>query len=184
MGASWTGTSTSAAATAAIARALGEALIPPPRGGGVVALLGDLGAGKTVFAGGLARGLGVPASVMVTSPTFTVAKAYRAKVPLDHLDAYHLRGLSDLEAAGFEEMGGEGRVLCVEWADRVADALPPDRLEVTITPVLPPGGTSDGAEPPRRVEIAALGRRSAAVLEKARAALDGAVAAVPTKARR
>jgi tRNA threonylcarbamoyladenosine biosynthesis protein TsaE len=177
----WTGTSASASATERLGRALGAALEPLPRGGAVVALLGDLGAGKTVFTGGLAHGLGLAEAVAVTSPTFTVARAYRARVRLDHLDAYHLRGRAELEAAGFEDLGGEGRVLCVEWADRVDDALPADRLEVTITPVADPvpsaGGDPASAppDPPRRVEIAAHGRRSEAILARATPALEAAV---------
>jgi len=179
----WTGTSVSAAATERLGRALGAALEPLPRGGAVVALVGDLGAGKTVFTGGLAHGLGLDESVPVTSPTFTVARAYRARVRVDHLDAYHVHGLSELEAAGFEDLGGDGRVLCVEWADRVSDALPADRLEVTITPVADleraagPGGDPASAppEPPRLVEIDARGRRSETILARARASLDAAI---------
>jgi tRNA threonylcarbamoyladenosine biosynthesis protein TsaE len=176
----WTGVSRSAGATAALGRALGEALVPPPRGGGVVSLHGELGAGKTVLAGGLARGLGVPDAVPVTSPTFVVAKAYRGRVRLDHVDAYMVRSLSELEAAGFEDLGGEGRVLCVEWGERVAGALPEDRLDVTLVAAPLPAevpARDDGAEPPRRVAILATGRRSAAVLEKARAGLDAAAGA-------
>jgi tRNA threonylcarbamoyladenosine biosynthesis protein TsaE len=203
----WSGTSPSAAATERLGRALGAALEPLPRGGAVVALLGDLGAGKTVFASGLAHGLGVPEDVAVTSPTFTVARAYRGRVRVDHVDAYHLRGVAELEAAGFEDLGGDGRVLCVEWADRVGEALPADRLEVTITPVpvaaqvvdLGRAGEPDRAgggapassdssdalvdEPPRRVDVAATGPRSARVLERARSSLEGVFEASTREAR-
>jgi tRNA threonylcarbamoyladenosine biosynthesis protein TsaE len=96
-------------------------------------LLGDLGAGKTVLAGGIATGLGVPATSPVVSPTFTFARGYRGRVPMFHLDAYLVRSSGDLEASGWEELGGEGRVTVVEWGDRIADALPKDRLEVTLT---------------------------------------------------
>ncbi len=125
--------SPSRASTAAIGRALGAALDPLPRGGFVVVLLGDLGAGKTVLAGGIATGLGVPATSPVVSPTFTFARGYRGRVPMFHLDAYLVRSAGDLEASGWEELGGEGRVTVVEWGDRIADALPKDRLEVTLT---------------------------------------------------
>jgi tRNA threonylcarbamoyl adenosine modification protein YjeE len=139
-------------------------------------LLGDLGAGKTVFVSGMARGLGVPRETPVTSPTFTVAKAYRGRVPLHHVDAYMVRSLADLEAAGLEEMGGDGRVTCVEWGDRVPAAWPADRLEVTLTPLAAPSAptsTVDAtfAEPPRRIEIRATGRQAERVLDRARPAL-------------
>ena len=161
-------------ATRRLARALGEVLEPVPRAGLTVVLVGDLGAGKTVFVGGLCRGLGVPETTAVVSPTFTVARAYRGRAPIHHLDAYHLRGRADLEAAGFEEMGGNGRVTCVEWGDRIADALPADRLEVSIStlppdPVPPPPASTPGEaspEPRRRIAIRALGTVSGRALER------------------
>lgn len=161
-------------ATRRLAESLGRALEPVPRAGITIVLLGDLGAGKTVFVGGICRGLGVPASTPVVSPTFTVARAYRGRVPIHHLDAYHLRGRGDLEAAGFEEMGGNGRVTCVEWGDRVEDALPPDRLEVAIV-TLPPTDPASAApsasaaatpEPERRITVRALGKGSARILAR------------------
>ena len=182
----WSSVSTSPAATRRIAAALGGAVDPLPRGGLFVSLVGDLGAGKTVFAGGLFRGLGVPADRPVVSPTFTVARAYLGRMPVHHLDAYHLKGLAELEAAGFEEMGGDGRVTCVEWGDRVPDALPADRLEVVLTPIAtssrgpsPLGAVP--AEPPRHVEIRALGRTSTTILERARPALDASNAGTPAR---
>ena len=196
----WTGISTSPAATRRIAAALASAMEPVPRAGLFVILLGDLGAGKTVFAGGLFHALGVPAAIPVVSPTFTVARGYRGRVPIHHVDAYHVRSLADLEAAGFEEMGGEGRVTCVEWGDRIVDALPADRLEVTLSPVAPPldshdplgspdavgspdplTGAAIPADPPRRVEILALSRAATAILERARPNLDRAAASAAVR---
>ncbi len=161
-------------ATRRLAHALGRSLEPVPRAGITVVLLGDLGAGKTVFVGGLCRGLGVPETTAVVSPTFTVARAYRGRVPIHHIDAYHLRGRAELEAAGFEEMGGNGRVTCVEWGDRIEDALPPDRLEVSIATLLPvdpapsapPDGTGEHPDPCRRITIRALGKASARILDR------------------
>ena len=169
-------------ATRAVAEALGRAIDPVPRGGMVVVLTGDLGAGKTVFASGLARGLGVPAAIPVTSPTFTVAKAYRGRVPLHHVDAYHLHSLAEFEAAGLEEMGGDGRVTCVEWGDRVPAAWPADRLEVDLTPIDTPvpdaaPAAGEAPEPPRRIELRATGPQAERVLARALPALrslDGA----------
>jgi tRNA threonylcarbamoyladenosine biosynthesis protein TsaE len=137
----------------------------------VVGLRGELGAGKTAFVQGLARGLGVPASSAVVSPTFTVARDYAAggepAVVLHHVDAYRLRGSSDLDAAGFEEMRGDGRVTCVEWADRVEDSLPMDRLDVSLV-ALPAEGEEAGAAgvEDRRVEVHAGGPEAARVLAR------------------
>lgn len=185
--------SPSRATTVAIGRAIGAALDPLPRGGFVVVLLGDLGAGKTVLAGGIATGLGVPATSPVVSPTFTFARGYRGRVPMFHLDAYLVRSAADLEASGWEELGGEGRVTVVEWGDRIAAALPTDRLEVTLTsdssvargPVAPgtagrEGSHGDGAtapspneapEPPsgRRVELVAGGPEAERVIARLKA---------------
>ena len=149
--------------TRELAELLGRAIDVVPRGGLVVLLRGDLGAGKTVFAAGLARGLGVPADTVVPSPTFTVARAYRGRHAMIHMDAYHLKGLADLEAAGFEEMGGDGRVTVVEWGDRISAALPADRLEATLTPLpdVPLGG---GEATGRCIRLEATGPRSAAIL--------------------
>lgn len=102
----------------------------------VVDLRGDLGAGKTVFVRGLGRALGVPAHVPIASPTFTIARSYSLPGPalqeLHHLDAYRLGGVDDLEAAGFEDMCGNGRLTCVEWGGNVEDALPEDRLFIAL----------------------------------------------------
>ena len=93
-------------------------------------------------------------------------------MPIVHVDAYHVRHLADLEAAGFEEMSGDGRVTVVEWGDRIASALPADRLETTLTPVADdhagasPSPTSSIADVARRVEVVALGPSSERVLER------------------
>jgi tRNA threonylcarbamoyladenosine biosynthesis protein TsaE len=161
--------------TRRLGAALGRALEPLGRTGTTVALLGDLGAGKTVLVTGLARGLGVPEEVAVASPTFTVARGYRGRVPVRHLDAYLLRSLAELEAAGFDEVGGGGGVTVVEWGDRIAEALPADRLEVTL--VLDPDAAPPSPEgPPRRVTIEARGPRSAEALARLRASLSAAAA--------
>jgi|GEM_PF-2261780 len=177
------------ATTVAVGRALGAALEPLPRGGFVVVLTGDLGAGKTVFAAGIALGLGVPSSSPVVSPTFTFARGYRGRVPFFHLDAYLLRTPGDLEASGYEELGGDGRVTVVEWGERIATALPADRLEVTLTPEIPdasaalpdvPADPAAAAEGPggRRIELRAHGPGAARALVRARPALERAATAV------
>lgn len=113
--------------TLAIGRAIGRAL----RSGDIVALFGDLGAGKTWLTKGIAEGLGVP-SREVTSPTFVLMHIYDGRVPLAHFDAYRLEGADEMVALGAEEMFyGEGASV-IEWADRVEEALPEDRLEIRL----------------------------------------------------
>lgn len=100
------------------------------RPGDVVLLVGELGSGKTRFIQGLAEGLGVRERVL--SPTFTLLRHYRGRLPLDHMDAYRLEGPHDLFELGIEEyLGGDG-VLVVEWGDRVREFFTGDRLEVEM----------------------------------------------------
>lgn len=162
----------------ALGAALAEAVRPEIEAGFVVDLRGDLGMGKTVLVRGLARALGVPPSVRVTSPTFTVARAYDlalgdgTRAELQHVDAYRLEDAGEMDASGFEEMCGKRMLTCVEWAGRVASALPADRLEIHVT-LAATGGTevdvSEVPELPRAVVIHALGSRSERVLERLRA---------------
>lgn len=118
-------TSRSPEETEAIASALGSALSP----GDLVALVGDLGAGKTVFARGLAAGLGVASGVK--SPTFVLVREYAGRCPVLHVDAYRLQDESDWEGLGVEERRAES-VVIVEWADRVARGLGQIALQVTL----------------------------------------------------
>jgi tRNA threonylcarbamoyladenosine biosynthesis protein TsaE len=111
-------------------RALGAALGGVLRPGDVVVLAGDLGAGKTTFAQGVARALGVVDRV--TSPTFTIVHEHDGRVPLAHVDVYRLQSLGELYDLGFEEVIDEQRVTLVEWGDMVARALPTDRLTVRL----------------------------------------------------
>ncbi len=114
---------TSAEQTRKLGRLLGELLAPPA----LLFLTGDLGAGKTCFVQGLARGLQVPEDEPVTSPTFTLMNQYRGRAPLYHFDLYRLGGLDDLLDLGFEEyLYGDG-VTVVEWAER-ATGLEDDAL--------------------------------------------------------
>jgi tRNA threonylcarbamoyladenosine biosynthesis protein TsaE len=100
------------------------------RAGDVVALCGDLGVGKTVFAKGIARGLGVLEEVV--SPTFTLVREYDAPVPLVHVDVYRLDHFQELYDVGFDEFVGGASVTVVEWGDRVGAMLPVERLEVRM----------------------------------------------------
>jgi len=95
------------------------------RAGDVLALTGDLGAGKTQFVKGLASGLGVNADV--TSPTFTLIHEYRGgRLPLYHIDCYRLETLDELLAIGVDEYLRSDGVTAIEWADKFAELLPPD----------------------------------------------------------
>lgn len=154
--------------TRRIGRALGAALDPVPRGGFVIALHGDLGAGKTVFSSGVVHGLGVEETRVIASPTFTVFRSYRGRVPIEHVDAYMVTTRAALEGAGLHEIGGNGHVACVEWAEHIADALPMDRLDVDLTPQ-PDPTTADplhSGEPPRSIHARAGGPTSARVLSR------------------
>jgi tRNA threonylcarbamoyladenosine biosynthesis protein TsaE len=110
--------------SAAETKAAGERLAKKIQAGDVVALVGDLGAGKTQFVKGLAKGLGSTAEV--TSPTFTLLHEYQgARLPIYHFDFYRTEGLAALRAIGFDEIVCGDGVSVIEWADRFADAIPP-----------------------------------------------------------
>jgi tRNA threonylcarbamoyladenosine biosynthesis protein TsaE len=112
-------------------RALAEAVAGLSRPGDLVLLAGDMGAGKTAFAQGFGRGLGV--TERITSPTFTLVHVYEGRVPIHHLDVYRLEQLSEVLDLGLAEiLDGEGIVL-VEWGDAILPVLPHDFLEVRLT---------------------------------------------------
>lgn len=110
--------------------ALGEKLGRLLGPGDVIALFGDLGAGKTTLTKGIARGLGLSADVH--SPTFTLIHEHPGKVPLYHVDLYRLSHEEEVESLGIEEyIYGDG-VTIIEWADRMTSLLPPDRLDIEL----------------------------------------------------
>ncbi|MFW6108805.1 MAG: tRNA (adenosine(37)-N6)-threonylcarbamoyltransferase complex ATPase subunit type 1 TsaE [bacterium] len=114
--------------TMAFGRRLGAVL----RGGDVVALTGPLGSGKTTLTKGIAAGAGVAEPRWVTSPTFVLIHEYPGRVPVYHVDGYRLGGAADAEALGVEELFyGEG-VTIVEWADRMGEILPAQRLDILL----------------------------------------------------
>jgi tRNA threonylcarbamoyladenosine biosynthesis protein TsaE len=114
-------------ATEALGRLLGRLV----SAGDVLALVGPLGAGKTCLARGIAAGLGVGGRV--ASPSFIVARWHPGPTPLVHADAYRLADARELTEAGLDEWV-RAAVVVVEWADRVAAALPDDRLTVALRP--------------------------------------------------
>jgi tRNA threonylcarbamoyladenosine biosynthesis protein TsaE len=112
-------------------KALGSALAAKARPGTVIALIGDLGTGKTTLTKAIAEGLGVAESV--TSPTFALIKEYAGgRLPLYHFDAYRLDGPEDLYALGFEEYFYGNGVTVIEWANRVEELLPPDAIVIRL----------------------------------------------------
>jgi len=116
----------SPAETEAIGAALGKIIEP----GTVIAYRGDLGAGKTAFTRGLAKGLGC--SEIVTSPTYTIVNEYLGgRIPLFHFDMYRLRSSDDLFDIGWEDYLERGGVCAVEWSENVDDAME-DALYITI----------------------------------------------------
>lgn len=116
----------SAEETERLGQRLGETL----RGGEVVAYLGELGAGKTAFTRGLARGLGI--SMRVTSPTYTIVNEYTGgRLPLFHFDMYRLGSSDELFDIGWEDYLARGGVCAVEWSENVEDALQ-DAIRITI----------------------------------------------------
>lgn len=109
--------------------AFAERLLP----GDVVALYGDLGSGKTRFAKGISRGLGVTENV--TSPTFTIINEHRnGRMSLFHFDCYRIRTVAELDELGFEEYLDGGGVTLIEWAELVEERLPELRYNVRIEP--------------------------------------------------
>ena len=113
--------------SAAETEALGERLAARLTGGEVIAYTGDLGAGKTAFTRGLARGLGI--TDRVTSPTFTIVNEYEGgRLPLFHFDMYRLSSSDDLYDIGWEDYLARGGVCAVEWSEIVSDALEENEL--------------------------------------------------------
>ena len=150
-------TSRSARVTRELGIRLGRLLKP----GDVVALEGDLGAGKTELVRGACAGARVPAKE-VSSPSFAIVATYRGRLTVHHADLYRLADEDELHAIGFDELvGGEG-ALVVEWADRIPGALPAERLEVRLAHARSPSS--------RRVTLAGTGARHAAL---ARALAEG-----------
>ncbi|MBU6423660.1 MAG: tRNA (adenosine(37)-N6)-threonylcarbamoyltransferase complex ATPase subunit type 1 TsaE [Chloroflexota bacterium] len=137
--------------------ALGERIGCAAEAGDVVALWGELGSGKTTLVRGIARGLGVPEHA-VTSPTFVIVHEHDdGRLPLFHIDLYRLAP-GDTPSTGWDEALLSGGVTAIEWPDRVARWLPPDRLDVRL---LSRGGDE------REILLEATGPRSARLREAA-----------------
>ncbi len=125
--ASWTAISRSPEDTRRLGHRIGKRL----RGGEVLALRGDLGAGKTVFVRGVAEGLGAIRG-SVSSPTFVFIHEYRGRLPLAHIDLYRTESGLDLDHLGWADYLDGRWVVAVEWAEKAGPALPADRVEITL----------------------------------------------------
>lgn len=111
--------------------ALGQRLAQQLQPGAVIAYTGDLGAGKTAFTRGLARGLGI--AERITSPTFTIVNEYQGgRLPLFHFDMYRLGSSEELYEIGWEDYLARGGICAVEWSEIVADALEEDCIRVDL----------------------------------------------------
>lgn len=131
-------------------RTLGETLGRYVCAGDLIALIGELGSGKTLFVGGLARGLGVDPTTYVSSPTFTVMHRYSGRLPLYHIDLYRIDRPEALYTLGLEEyLEGDG-VAAVEWAERGGAIFPRTRLTVRLL---------DAGPEARAIELEPVGER-------------------------
>ena len=101
--------------------------------GTVIALVGQLGAGKTHLVRAIAEGLGIADSRVVNSPTFVLIQEYDARLPIYHFDAYRLNKTADFANLGVHEYFAGDGVCLVEWADKVEESLPAEHLRITMT---------------------------------------------------
>ena len=111
---------------------LGERLGSCLSGGDIVALIGDLGSGKTWFTKGIALGLEVDPDTVITSPSFSLVNEYRCRNFLYHIDLYRLENLSEVLSSGLEEYLHLGGVVVMEWADRWPEILPEHTLDINF----------------------------------------------------
>ncbi|MCK5403862.1 MAG: tRNA (adenosine(37)-N6)-threonylcarbamoyltransferase complex ATPase subunit type 1 TsaE [Desulfobulbaceae bacterium] len=115
--------------TSSLGQSLGRVAEP----GDVIALFGDLGAGKTTLTQFIGQGLQVPDSCYITSPTFSLLHEYPGRIPLFHMDLYRLSGEDDVIDLGFEDyLYGDGLVV-IEWPDRLGALMPDNRLAIELT---------------------------------------------------
>ena len=131
---------------------LGRRLVSLLSAPSFVALYGDLGAGKTALVRGMGAAVGTSE---VRSPTFTIVHEYASSPCLIHFDAYRLADAEELFAIGFEEYLAQDAILVLEWAERVVEALPSERLEIRL---------SGSGDDPRALELVAVGARYESVV--------------------
>src|SRR5437016_1068665 len=115
----------------ALVRRVGLGLGAACRPSDVVALVGDLGTGKTFLTQAIARGSGVPAGIRVTSPTFTIVQSYQGRLPVFHADFYRLDHASDLDEIGLFDLAADGLAV-IEWADRFPEVIPASAVWIRL----------------------------------------------------
>ncbi|MBN2466631.1 MAG: tRNA (adenosine(37)-N6)-threonylcarbamoyltransferase complex ATPase subunit type 1 TsaE [Deltaproteobacteria bacterium] len=131
--------------------------------GDVVALIGDLGTGKTCLTRGIARGLRIDGSTTVVSPTFTIINEHQGPIPLYHFDLYRVDSPSQMDDLGYEEYFFGDGVSVIEWAEKAREVLPENYLEVSLF--------FADREDARRIGIAGRGERIAAKMALIKAAV-------------
>ncbi len=146
-------TSNAAAETRRLAEQIGRLAV----GGMVVALVGDMGSGKTTFVQGLARGLQVPDSYRVTSPSFTIINEYPGRCRLIHVDLYRIESGADLQDLGLTDLLYGDAVVAIEWAERMQPDLPDEHLLIRLKIL---------DDETRRILIRASGPKSKFLLQK------------------
>jgi len=149
--------SKSTSETMQIGKSIGSLLLP----GDVVALVGELGTGKTQFIKGLAVGVGIGKPTYISSPSFTLINEYKGKIPFYHIDLFRLRAEKEAEDLGLEEYFQSGGITAIEWADRIPSLLPREMLWIQI---------SYTGENTRSLEIIGKGKRYEALIDKLRIA--------------
>ncbi len=141
---------------AAETKALGEKIGRKLGGGEIIALSGDLGAGKTCLTQGLALGLGIDPREYVASPSFALIKEYQGRIPLYHIDLFRIPGHKEVEELGYEEyFYGEG-VTVIEWAEKAGSLLPEEYLSIKLVSL---------GKNQRQISLNPLGQRYREVLE-------------------
>jgi tRNA threonylcarbamoyladenosine biosynthesis protein TsaE len=136
----------STSGTIRIGKSIGSLLLP----GDVVALVGELGTGKTQFIKGLAVGVGIGKPTYISSPSFTLINEYKGKIPFYHIDLFRLRAEKEAEDLGLEEYFQSEGITAIEWADRIPSLLPREMLWIQI---------SYTGEKSRSLEIIGKGKR-------------------------
>lgn len=112
---------------------LGESFGKTLKPGDVVALIGDLGTGKTCFTQGIARGIGIATDEVVSSPSYILINEYNGKIPIYHIDLYRLENIAEIADLGIGEYIESDGVCIIEWAERMAEDLPETCIRIYIT---------------------------------------------------
>ena len=114
-------------------QSLGEAFGKTLKPGDVVALIGDLGTGKTCLTQGIARGIGIAADEVVSSPSYILINEYNGKIPIYHIDLYRLENITEIADLGIGEYIDSNGICIIEWAERMQESLPETCTRIYIT---------------------------------------------------